>query len=141
MRRMLAAGSVLLMALVLVAPANAAAPTPLEKKLQTQMSTLQKQIPALQKQVKTLQKQVKDLQNYADALTAVNLCSTALAADALQTTWATINLSSTGAIFGTAESAVNDTGACTAFKVTRQTTGVPNLTAFKALFSLFASFG
>jgi hypothetical protein len=139
---MLAVGVVLVAGLVLAAPAGAAKPSPTEKRLQAEVTALQKQIPALQKQVKTLQTQVKQLQTISSAALAVNICSTAIAADALQMTWATLtNVSSIGAVFGTAESAVNDTGACKAANVTRQTAGAPNLTAFKALLSIFASVG
>jgi hypothetical protein len=141
MRRILAVGVMLAMGAMLAAPAFAAKPTPTEKRLTAQVATLQKQIPAMQKQIKKLQSQVSDLEAGLGAAITINICSAAVTADALQMTWATLNTSSIGAVFGPAESAVNDTGACTAAKVTRQTTGAPNLTAFKALLSIFASFG
>jgi uncharacterized protein YlxW (UPF0749 family) len=138
MRRTLAAAAVLVAALVLAAPAFAAAPTPTEKKLQAQVSALQKQIPAMQKQIKTLQTQVKTLTNVLNASIDYSICSNAVTADALQQTWATLNISSTGAIFGAAESAVNDTGSCQAWKLTRAASGVPNLSVFKALLALWS---
>ena len=56
-------------------------------------------------------------------------------------TWATLtNVSSVGAVFGT-PSRRSTTRALHRGKVTRQTTGAPNLSAFKALLSIFASFG
>jgi hypothetical protein len=141
MRRMFAVGVVLVVGLMCTASALAAKPTPTEKRLTAQVAALQKQIPAMQKQIKTLQTQVKELQTISSAALAINICSTAITADALQMTWGTLSaVSSIGAVFGTPESAVNDTGACQAAKVTRQTTGTPNLTAFKALLSIFASY-
>ena len=142
MKRMLMAAGVVLAGLVLMAPAGAATkPTPTEKKLEAQVTAMQKQITALQKQVKTLQANEKTLTNVVNGALAINVCATALTADALQLTWATVNPLQPSAVLFPAESAVNDTGACQAAKVTRQTTGVPNLTAFKALLSIFASFG
>jgi TolA-binding protein len=142
MRRMLAVGVLLVVALVFSTSAVAATPSPTEKKLAAQVAALQKQIPAMQKQIKTLQGQVKELQTVTSAVLAINICSTAITADALQLSWGTLSAVSTvGAVFGTPESAVNDTGACQAAKVTRQTAGPPNLSPFKALLSIFASFG
>jgi outer membrane murein-binding lipoprotein Lpp len=138
---MLIVGAVVLAGLVLAAPASAAKPSQTEKKLQAQVATLMKQTAALQKQVKTLQTSVKTLTTIADGSLAINVCATALTADALQLTWATVNPLQPSAVLFPPESAVNDTGACQAAKVTRQTTGVPNLTAFKALLSIFQSFG
>jgi hypothetical protein len=145
MRRTLVVGVVLLAGLVLTAPVGAAAPTPAEKKLQTQVAALQKQSKTLQKQVKTLQTQLKALQGIVGGALALNVCSTSLAADALQGTWAAINareaLTGQVPVFPT-ESAVNDVNACQDLKVTRQpTASPPNLTPFKALLSIFQSFG
>ena len=135
MRRTLVVGAVLLAGLVLTAPAVAAKPSPAEKKLQTQVATLQKQM-------KTLQKQVKDAQAVALAAVAMNVCTTAFTADAFQGTWAAINTLHAPTVAFPVESAVNDAGACTAVKVTRQpTANPPNLTPFKALLSIFQSFG
>jgi uncharacterized protein YlxW (UPF0749 family) len=142
---MLNIGAVVLAGLVLAAPAFAATPTPTEKKLQAEVATLQKKIPAMQKQITTLQKQVKTLQtqmktvgNVLSAEIDYSICSNAATADALQQTWATINISATGAIFGAAESAANDAGSCQSWKITRQASGVPNLLVFKALLALWS---
>ena len=141
MKRILLVGAVVLAGLVLIAPASAATkPTQTEKKLMAQVAAMQKQITALQKQVKTLQTTDKALVNAVNGTIAINVCATALTADALQLTWATVNPLQPSAVLFPPESAVNDTGACQAAKVTRQTTGVPNLTGFKALLSIFASF-
>jgi uncharacterized protein YlxW (UPF0749 family) len=144
-RRMLTIGAVVLAGLVLAAPAFAATPTPTEKKLQTEVAAMQKKIPAMQKQITTLQKQVTTLQkqmktvgNVLSAEIAYSICSNAATADALQQTWATLNVSATGAIFGAAESPVNDIGSCQSWKITRQPSGVPNLTVFKALLALWS---
>jgi hypothetical protein len=137
MRRTLVVGMMLLAGFVLTAPAGggqAAAPSPAEKKLQAQVATLQKQ-------VKTLQKQVKDLTAGVNVAISLNICSTALAADAFQGTWTAINTREATTIFPP-ESQVNDLGTCTDAKVTRTpTANPPNLTAFKALLSIFQSFG
>jgi hypothetical protein len=137
---MLVVGVVLLAGLVLTASVGSSAtkPTPTEKKLNGQVATLQKQ-------VKALQKQVKDLQNVVSGTLAINVCSAAITADALQGTWAAVNAREQSAgllpIFPV-ESAVNDASACTAAKVTRTpTANPPNLTAFKALLSIFSAFG
>jgi uncharacterized protein YlxW (UPF0749 family) len=135
---MLTIGAVVLAGLVLAAPAFAATPTPTEKKLQTEVAALQKKITTLQKQVTTLQKQMKTVGNVLSAEIAYSICSNAATADALQQTWATLNVSATGAIFGAAESPVNDIGSCQSWKITRQPSGVPNLTVFKALLALWS---
>jgi len=141
-KRLIIVSAVVLAGLVLVAPASSAGKlTPTEKKLTAQLTAMQKQITALQKQVKTLQKNETTLTNVVNGSLAINICATALTADALQLTWATVNPLQPSAVLFPTESAVNDTGACQAAKVTRQTTGAPNLTAFKALLSIFASFG
>ncbi len=134
MRRTFAIGVVLLAGLVLTAPASAATPT--EKRLQ-------KQVTALQKQVKKLQKDVTQLRGIVGGALAIQVCSTAITADALQSTWAAVNAREASQarppVF-TTESAVNDAGACTAAKVTRApTANQPNLNPFKALLSIFAS--
>jgi hypothetical protein len=137
-KRMLIIGAVVLAGLVLIAPASAATkPGQSDKKLAAQVAAMAKQITTLQKQVKTLQATDKALTNAINGTIAINICSAALTADALQLTWATVNPLQPSAVLFPAESAVNDTGACQAAKVTRQTTGVPNLTAFKALLSIF----
>ena len=134
MRGTLVVAVVLLTSLVLTAPAGAAAPTPAEKKLQGQVAALQKQVKALQKTVKTLTQAT----NFAIGL---NICSTALTADAFQATWTAINTHEAVTLFP-AESQVNDLVACTDAKVTRApTANPPNLTPFKALLSIFSSFG
>ena len=135
MRRTLAIGVVLIAGLALTAPASAATPT--EKRLQ-------RQVTALQKQVKKLQRDVTRLQGVVGGALAIQVCSTAITADALYGTWAAVNARQAAQgqppVFAT-ESAVNDAGACTAAKVTRApTANPPNLTPFKALLSIFASF-
>ena len=103
-----------------------------------QVTAMQKQIETLQSQVKVLQKNDKTLSNVLGAEIDYSICSNAATADALQQTWATLNISATGAIFGASEAAVNDTGSCQSWKVTRQPSGVPNLGVFKALLTLWS---
>lgn len=138
MRRTLAVGVVIVVALVFSTSAFAAAPTPTEKKLQAEVAALQKKIPAMQKQITTLQKKVNTITNVLGAEIDYSICSNAVTADALQQTWATLNISATGAIFGAGESPVNDIGSCQSWKITRAASGVPNLTVFKALIALWS---
>jgi hypothetical protein len=138
MRRTVVVGVVLLTGLVLTAPAGAAKPSQTEKKLLAQVTALQKQVKTLQKQVKTLQTDVKDVANFTIGM---NICATALTADAFQGTWAAINARETVTIFPP-EPQINDLGACTDAKVTRApTANPPTLTPFKALLAIFQSFG
>ena len=137
MRRMLAVGVVLVVGLVFSTSAFSAAPTPTEKKLQAQMTALTTKVNAQQKTIDTLSKKVTTLTNVLSAEIDYSICSNAVAADAIQQTWATVNISSTGAIFGAAESPVNDIGSCKSWKITRAAAGVPNLTVFKALIALW----
>ncbi len=135
MRRTFAIGVVLLAGLALSAPASAATPT--ERKLQ-------RQVTALQKQVKKLQTDMRRLQGVVGGALAIQVCSTDITADAMHSTWSAINLREAAQgqppVFAS-ESAVNDAGACAAAKVTRApTANPPNLTPFKALLSIFASF-
>jgi hypothetical protein len=148
MRRTLVVGMILLAGFVMTAPAGggqAAAPSPAEKKMQAQLKALQTQVKTLQTQMKKAQKDIKQLQQVVSGSLAVSVCSAAITADALQGTWAAVNareqLTGQQPIFAS-ESAVNDASACTAAKVTRTpTANPPNLTAFKALLSIFQSFG
>jgi hypothetical protein len=144
-RSALVAATIILVCFALAAPAGAVAPTPTEKKLQAQVTVLQKQVKTLQTQVKKAQKDITDLQDVVTGALAINVCSAAITADALQGTWAAVNAreQSLGQapIFAT-ETAVNDSSACTAAKVTRQpTANPPNLTVFKSLLAIFSSFG
>ena len=135
MRRTFAVAVVLVAGLALTAPASAATPT--EKRLT-------RQVTALQKQVKKLQRDLKQMQGVVGGALAIQVCSTAITADALHSTWAAVNAREASQarppVFAT-ESAVNDAGACTAAKVTRApAANPPNLTPFKALLAIFASF-
>jgi hypothetical protein len=150
MRRTLVVWMILLAGFVMTAPAGggqAAAPSPAEKKMQAQVKALQTQVKTLQAQMKKAQKDIKELQQVVSGSLAVSVCSAAITADALQGTWAAVNAreQATNATLPPvfpAESAVNDASACTAAKVTRTpTANPPNLTAFKALLSIFQSFG
>jgi hypothetical protein len=109
--------------------------------MQAQLKALQTQVKTLQTQMKKAQKQVKDLETFTTGLLGIQICSSAVTADALQGTWAAINAREATTIFPV-ESAVNDLNACQDFKVTRTpTANPPNLTALKALLSIFQSFG
>jgi hypothetical protein len=136
---MLAVAGILVASAVLSAPAYAAKPSPTELRLQAEVTALTKKVNAQQKTITTLQKNVTTLNNAVGATIDYALCSTAVTADAFQQTWAVVNLSSTGAIFGAAEAPATDPGSCKSWKITRAATGTPpNLTVFKALLALFS---
>ena len=84
------------MGLVLAAPAFAAPAYPDREEASGQVTALQKKLPAMQKQITTLQKQVKTLTNVLSGWIDYSICSNAVTADALQQTWATLNISSDG---------------------------------------------
>jgi hypothetical protein len=127
MKRAIMAGAVVA-SLVLAGPAGAA--TPAEKKLQRQVVTLQKD-------VKKLKTQVTELNEILNVLAAITFCSTAITADALQGTWATIDTVEGRTVIGP-QQAVNDAGACQALQVARTTASPPSLTAFHSLMRILA---
>lgn len=66
---------------------SAAPPSPAEKRLQKQLSTVQSQVKTLQRDVKKLKTQVTDAEAVGAASLLFGACSTAISADALQGTW------------------------------------------------------
>ena len=97
--------------LVLALPAQAAAATPLERRV----AQLAKQVKTLQTQVRTLQTQVRSLGGGLYFAFGSHTCSTAIVADTFQGTWTAIDqrMQAMGQppLFG-AQTAVNDYGNC-----------------------------
>jgi hypothetical protein len=129
MRRIVSAVVVLAVALVLVAPAQSAAPT---------NAQLARQIKALQKQVKTLQKQTTQARLIAIGSLIYTGCSIAVTADAFQGTWTVIDQMPGHTLFGP-QVAVNDFGLCSSYEITRAPTQMPpNVSVFNSLLALFS---
>ncbi|MDQ2983763.1 MAG: hypothetical protein M3R70_07540 [Actinomycetota bacterium] len=130
MKRAVTTAMVLLVTLVLAAPAGATTPT--ERKLA-------KQIKVLQKQVKTLKKDVL----LAHDLGLIGIwmagCTAAAAADAFQGTWKTIDPS--GVKFG-AQQPVNDYVACQALRESQITavTRSPNVATVSVFQTILNAF-
>src|ERR671936_359910 len=136
MRRALAIGTLALGSCMLAAPA--AAVTPFERQLQTQVKTMQAQVKSLQAQVKTLKRQASDARAGIVAALAFGGCSTAATVDALQGTWAAFDQHFPGT-FG-AQQAVNDHNTCSLLNITRARSQVPpNVAVLQALLNLFGA--
>jgi hypothetical protein len=109
--------------------ASAATPTQrisaLEKKLKTLTTTVTKQ-----------QKTIKTLTQVLDATLAVEVCISAITADAFQSTWTTIDQAGGTNLFGPQQT-ITDKNLCSALEITRQ--GIrnpPTPAAFSAVVSL-----
>ena len=74
---------------VLAAPAAAATPT--ERKLASQIKVMQRQVKVLQGQVKKLRADMREVQGISASALVFSACSTAATADAFQGTWETID--------------------------------------------------
>ncbi len=127
MKRIIAA--LFTVALIGAGTASAATPTAritaLEKKLKTLTTTVTKQ-----------QKTIKTLTNVLDATLAIEVCLSAVTADALQSTWTTLDQASGTSLFGPQQT-ISDANLCSAFKITRQ--GIrnpPTASVFSAIVSL-----
>jgi hypothetical protein len=114
-----------------------------------QFKALQKQVRALQTQVKALQKfvpcttktcaTVKELTSAVDAQFGLFICQNAVIADELQGTWNVVDqiaqATQAKTYFG-AQTPIVDSGACTAFSLTRTNVIPPNVTMFSSLIKL-----
>lgn len=131
MRLMLAFAIVVGAALIAVVPATIATPsaTPIEKKLQKQITTLQTQLKKVQKDLKSTQLEVRAAELYTG-------CAIASTADAFQGTW-TLFDQKVGATFG-AQQAIDDKNLCNQLKVPRRQLSPPNNSTFLTLFNTFA---
>jgi type II secretory pathway pseudopilin PulG len=79
----------LAVACVLAAPAAAATPT--QRKLASQIKVMQRQVKVLQGQVKKLRADMREVQGISASALVFSACSTAATADAFQGTWETID--------------------------------------------------
>jgi hypothetical protein len=100
------------------------------------------QFNALKAQLAKDEKKIKDLQLGEDAIFLVITCQNAIAADAVQGTWQSIDSLATSlgkpAIFGP-QSPITDNSSCAVFKLTRSQSVPPNISVFSALATLLAS--
>lgn len=135
-------------ALIFAGAASAASPT-------QRIATLEKQVKALtatvNKQQKTLtclltiNKKCQSAQKVASTLdTAVNvalayeLCLTGVTADAIQSTWVTLDQAGGTSLFGPQQT-ISDVDTCSALQITRQGIRVPpSPSVFSALTALFS---
>jgi hypothetical protein len=127
---MLAVALVVAAALVAVVPATIATPsaTPIEKRLQNQVTTLQAQM-------KKVQKDLKNTRLLAQGIYLYTACSFAVVSDAFQGTWSEFDQKFPGT-FG-AQQAIDDKNLCSDLKVPRRQQLPPNNSAFITLFNTF----
>ena len=134
-------------ALVFAGVASAATPTQristLEKQVKALTATVQKQQKVINCFVKssngkctTLKSEVTTLTNVIDASLAVEFCLIGVTADALQSTWTTLDNANHTTLFGTQQT-ISDANACSSLQIARQ--GIrtpPTTTVFSALVAL-----
>ena len=121
MKRLIALGAA---ALVVAAPASAAAPHAGPANLQQQVKILQGQVKTLQTQMKLLQVRERDDRAEIQANFAGDACLATTIADLFQSTWATIDQGAATPKF-TQEGPVNDKNFCKGIGVTRHGMKVP----------------
>ena len=131
----------LLAALVASATAGASgtALTPNEKNLQKQLNTIQKAQTAQGKKITALAKNDAFLLDGIRFAIAVDECTNAATADALQGTWTIINDLATKTAQPTyfpVATPVDDSGVCTALGVTRSQVSPPTVGTLDALLAL-----
>lgn len=128
MKRTIAAGFV--GALIFAGSAPAATPT-------QRISALEKQVKTLNATVKKQTKQIKNLNALANASFTVDLCLLGATADALQSTWTTIDQALGTTVFGPQQT-ISDLSSCSDLRITRQ--GIkspPTVSVFSAIVALF----
>jgi hypothetical protein len=112
----------------------------------TSAATPAQRIAKLEKQVKTLtttvtkqQKTIKTLTNAVNASLAVEFCLVGVTADAIQSTWTTLDQANHTSLFG-AQQTISDANACSLLRINRQ--GIinpPSVSVFSALVQLITS--
>jgi hypothetical protein len=123
-------------ALIFSGTASAATPSQQIASLQRSVKALQKNVNTLKKTVAKQQKTIKTLDNLANASIAIEYCLLGATADALQSTWTTIDQHDGTTVFGNQQT-ISDAGACQALRITRQGIRTPPTTAvFSALVAL-----
>lgn len=129
MKRIIAAGFA--GALIFSGTASAASPA-------KQIAALQKQVKSLTVTVKKQTKDINTLKNYAAISIAYEFCLTGVVADALQSTWTTIDQASATPLFGEQQT-ISDSKTCSLLKITRQAIRTPPTTSvFSALTALLS---
>jgi hypothetical protein len=109
----------------------ASAATPAQR-----ITKLEKSVGTLTKTINTQKKQIKQLQNVAAAVLYIETCLAATTADAIQSTWTTIDQAAGTNLFGPQQT-ISDSNTCNPLKVARQ--GIrtpPTASAFSALTAL-----
>ena len=129
MNRLLAAAVTLVLATaVLAAPAAAVSP-------QVRIAKLERTVRTQQKQIKKLQADVKSANELGAAALLFAVCSTAITADALQSTWTVLNQVPGHPVIGT-QSPVGDAAVCSRLQVSRPAQVPPNIGPFEQLMRL-----
>jgi hypothetical protein len=121
--------------------------TPTEQKLTKDVRVLKAQVAKLQKTQKTQATQISDTQNLAAGAIVLNLCATALTADALQGTWQSIDqlagVTQAGKVYFGPQTAVDDTlggqSVCQSLRIVRSQVLPPTVAQFNALLALLRS--
>jgi hypothetical protein len=111
--------------------ASAASPT-------ARIAKLEKQMKALTATVTKQQKTIKTLTNALNATIAVEFCAIGVTADAIQSTWTTLDQAGGTTLFGPQQT-ISDANLCSALQITRQ--GIrtpPTVSVFSALTQLLS---
>jgi len=129
--------ALLMLAALMLPVSSAGAASPQAK----QIKTLQKQVKVLQAQVKTLQARESLTRSVALTSWTATVCTLAMVADTFQSTWKALDDAGiTGAPFATLLTPLDDYGACTDLKLTRQTQlSLPSWTAYNSLIAFLYS--
>jgi type II secretory pathway pseudopilin PulG len=127
----------LAVACVLAAPAAAATPT--QRKLASQIKVMQRQVKVLQGQVKKLRADMREVQGISASALVFSACSTAATADAFQGTWETIDrLPGAPDQYPAPTPIADPLNSCQLLEVQRQPGAVPPTTnVFAALLNIF----
>jgi hypothetical protein len=115
--------------LIFAGVASAATPAQRIAKLEKQMKTLTATVTKQQKTIKTLTSAI-------NASLAVEFCLIGVTADAIQSTWTTLDQANHTTLFG-AQQTISDADACSALQINRQ--GIinpPSASVFSALVQL-----
>jgi hypothetical protein len=118
-------------ALIFAGTATAATPTARIAKLEKQMKTLSATVTKQQKTIKTLTTAL-------NATIYVEFCNIGVTADAIQSTWATLDQANHTALFGSQQT-ISDANTCGPLQIARQ--GIrtpPSASVFSALTALLS---
>ena len=135
-------------ALIFAGVASAASPTQristLEKQVKALTATVNKQqklltcIIKIRKKCVTAQKEITTLDTAVNVALIYELCLTGVTADAIQSTWVTLDQAGGTNLFGPQQT-ISDQNTCSVFQITRQGIRVPPTSSvFSALTALFS---